>query len=638
MTTQMIPPDPLPTDQPALDSPAKRGITRALLCILLVALFLLFFKSSDVLQLLGLAIAFLSINLFEPVFSVIDRADPFVWHILVKAGSGLRHIISFHIPGIGRGIKMRSHFIIPVVCVIVVVYLLFHSAVSDAASSFNDFSCLRTSVPIPSAICNSGVGVTALPNGVRIGLITSAEQGPFDLSSLNGQERQVEAAIFQEDVAACSSSHITLAVVTLLSRTIEDPSGSVANGLDDLRGAYLAQHDYNATKAKYNLAEHNGRPFVSLCLVLANLGTLVTADQTSGSDLYSVPQVVQQLVQYNRHDPTFRGIVGFPYSSQVEEGISEFTTHWWGKLLLPIVSPSATSYKLSNIPNFYRVSPVDSKQATAMALFACGTLLKDNPKASVAIFTNSDSYSSSLSNKFTQSISDCVDAAHRHYEQYQNGNAISIQRAAQDAVQKNYSFIFFPGYEEDLDTLQAQIQQSIQQNPKAQFTILGGDGLTDIVNPNHNTFVTTYATVYAMPLDNNDEPSMQFLKEYTKQKFPLPYLAASVPGYTLLSQDVMRAYNATEAFTSTLENLAGRNLDATQENITKALESITFSGIGGQIAFQGDAPNSGIISDPQYTTVYIMCTSRNNAISLVATYDGNNLVLTKNLCLPTTSP
>lgn len=482
---------------------------------------------------------------------------------------------------------------------------------------------------------NSGVGITALPDGVRIGLITSADQGPFDLSSLNNQERQVEAAIFQEDAMACSGSHITLAVVTLLSRTIEDPNGSVSNGLDDLRGALLAQHDYNATKAAYNLAEHNGRPFVSLCLVLANLGTLVTADQTSGSDLYSVPHVVQQLVQYSRHDPTFRGIVGFPYSSQVEEAIYQFTTNWWGKLALPIVSPSATSYKLSNISNFYRVSPSDSKQAAAMALFACNTVLKNNPQASVAIFTNSDPYSSSLSNKFTQSISSCVDAAHRHYELYQNGSAVSIQRAAQDAVQNNYRFIFFPGYEEDLDTLQAQIQQSTQQNPAAHFTILGGDGLTDIVNPNHNTFVTTYATVYAMPLDNNDGPSMQLVKEYTQQKFPLPYLAASVPGYTLLSQDVMRAYNATKAFTSTLENLAERDLDTTQEHITAVLSSITFSGIGGQIGFQGDALNSGVISDPQYTTVYIMCTSRNNAVSLSATYDGNNLVLTKNLCLST---
>ncbi|GAC1666690.1 MAG: hypothetical protein PVS3B1_03060 [Ktedonobacteraceae bacterium] len=283
-----------------------------MLCVLLAILFLVFFKSSDVLQLLGLVIAFLSINFFEAVFSVIDRADPFVWNVLVKIASALRHTVSFHIPGIGRRIRSRLHIIIPIVCVVAIVYLLFHVSVSNALSTFNDFSCLHTSVPIPSIACNSGVGITSLPNGARIGLITSAEQGPFDLSSMNDEEKQVEAAISRENATACAGPHITLAEVTLLSRTIEDPVSSAAKGLDDLRGVYLAQHDYNATKAHYSLAERNGRPFVSVCLVVANLGTLVTADQTSGAELYSMPQVVQQLVQYARHDTNFRGIVGFP--------------------------------------------------------------------------------------------------------------------------------------------------------------------------------------------------------------------------------------------------------------------------------------------------------------------------------------
>lgn len=437
MTTQVIPPDPQ-------DLPSRNGITRTLLCILLIILFLVFFKSPDVLQWLALTLAFLSINLFEPVFSVVDRVDPFVWSILVKAGSRMRHIVSFHIPGIGRGIRSRSHFIIPVVCVIAVVYLLFHNAVGDSMSTFNDFSCLHTAFPVPSIVCNSGVGITALPNGARVGLITNAEQGPFDRSSMNDQEKQVEAVIFQENAKACSGPHVTLAAVTLLSRTIEDPSGSASKGLDDLHGVYLAQHDYNATKATYNPALRHGRPFVSLCLVIANLGTLVTADQTNGVDLYSVPQVVQQLVQYNRHDPTFRGIVGFPYSSQAEEAISQFTTRWWGKLVLPIVSPSATSYKLSNVPNFYRVSSSDNRQATAMALFTCDILMKNRANATVDIFTNSDPYSSSLSSKFKQSISDCKHPISTHDESYQNGDAASLQHATQRAIQKNYHFIFSP--------------------------------------------------------------------------------------------------------------------------------------------------------------------------------------------------
>lgn len=172
----------------------------------------------------------------------------------------------------------------------------------------------------------------------------------------------------------------------------------------------------------------------------------------------------------------------------------------------------------------------------------------------------------------------------------------------------------------------------MQQNSASQFTILGGDGLIDIVNPNHNTFVTTYATVYAMPLKKDNQSGMQLVEEYKQQKFPVPYLASAIPGYTLLPQGVIRSYNAMKAFTSTLEDLAGRNLDTTQENINNLLAPVSFDGIDGRIGFQGDAINSRVISDPQDTVVYIMCTGRNNTIGLVATYNGNSFVPEQGAC------
>src|SRR5262249_45972783 len=155
--------------------------------------------------------------------------------------------------------------------------------------------------------------------------------------------------------------------------------------------------------------------------------------------------------QYNRHDPTFRGITGFPYSSQALEAIGEFTGRWWGKLAVPIVSPSATSNQLSNIPNFYRVSSSDSRQAWVMANFICNTLkpTQSDKDAAIDIFTNSDPYSSSLSSEFDSSLPpDCFGKI-RH-DLYQNGNAASIQQAAQNAMQSGCRYIFFPGYEGDL--------------------------------------------------------------------------------------------------------------------------------------------------------------------------------------------
>jgi hypothetical protein len=219
-----------------------------------------------------------------------------------------------------------------------------------------------------------------------------------------------------------------------------------------------------------------------------------------------------------------------------------------------------------------------------------------------------------------------------------DGNAASIKKATQNAVRQGETFIFFPGYESDLDTLQAQIQSNALSRNMSQnsspITILGGDGLLDdIANPNHNTFASLYATVYATPLENSGSVSNPFFQEYKDQNFPIPYLAHVVPGYSLLPQDVIRSYNAVKAFTSTLNDLADRNLDATQENITNYLASTTFDGIEGHFGFQGSVINSQHISDPQSSSpVYIMCTDRDRSIRLVATYNGYTLTPIQDKC------
>jgi ABC-type branched-subunit amino acid transport system substrate-binding protein len=609
----------------------RRGITRFFLCLLLLALFLIFFKNSDIFQIFGIFATILSINLFEPIFSVIDRLDTTIWWLLNKLEMFLRALFTLHLPGAGRRIKGNSHVIISSISILLLLYLLFHTLVGTSIVELKDATCLRTGLPIPAAACNSGIGITQLPDAVSYGLITSAEQGRFDTSPLNSQEVQVENLIFQENQQACSGPHVTLVDVTMLSRTIEDPSDSASKGLDDLHGAYLAQHDYNATRASYNPALHGNLPFMSVCLAIANLGTQILADQTSAGNMYTLPSLVKQLVQFSRYDNTFRGIIGFPYSTQAMEALQEFQR--WGRQNIPIVSPSATSYKLSNEPNFYRVNPPDGTQGQAMAYYVCNVLAKNRPQATIDIFTNSDAYSGSLSSKFGGAITSCFDQFHIHYEPYQNGNAASIQAATKHAIAQKYTFIFFPGYEPDLDTLQAQIQSSTQDT-KPDITILGGDGLEDIENPNHDMFIPVYTTVYASPLKNDVPENQHLIQEYQDQHFLMPYLANAVPGYTLLPQEVIRSYNATKMFTSTLEELTQQNRTPTQATLNASLASVSFDGIGGYFSFQGDAFNSMYISDPQNANlpVYVMCTTRNHMIHLAATYYGAHLIPAQDQC------
>src|SRR5690349_9782917 len=91
-----------PQSQPQQNGPTPgRGITRFLLCLLLLALFLLFFKNSDAYQLFGVFATILGINLFEPVFSFIDRLDPVIWWLLFRIEAFLRALFTFHLRGAG---------------------------------------------------------------------------------------------------------------------------------------------------------------------------------------------------------------------------------------------------------------------------------------------------------------------------------------------------------------------------------------------------------------------------------------------------------------------------------------------------------------------------------------------------------
>lgn len=55
---------------------------------------------------------------------------------------------------------------------------------------------------------------------IHVGLIDSNEHGPFDRSNQNRPEKDIENKIWAEDKSACEAQHITLAVATTLSRSL----------------------------------------------------------------------------------------------------------------------------------------------------------------------------------------------------------------------------------------------------------------------------------------------------------------------------------------------------------------------------------------------------------------------------------
>ena len=408
----------------------------------------------------------------------------------------------------------------------------------------------------------------------------------------------------------------------MLSRTVEDASGSATNGLADLRGAFLAQQNYNASNSR-----------IRLCLAIASLGTLANADQESGlvqnsPDNYSLPLVIKQLIQFAHHDSTFHGIVGFPYSTQSQEAITTFQA--WPFTSLPVISPSASGDQLSAIKNFYRIVSPDRSQSKIMAQFFCSSLLRNQTSIAIDIFTDTpDAYSQSLQIGFEDNLKQCQNKSIRiEHDAYKNSDAASIQQAADNAVMKGVNYIFFPGYNTGLDTLETQLQ--IDQHSSSKISILGGDGLYDTIDVTHYSFSPIYATIFASPLtsDSSLNPSanqavvQKFMRGYISNKFPLPYLANSIPSYTLFPPHAILSYDATTAYTEAAKNFQTANF--TQNDFNKALSSVSFYGVSGYVILQGKGTEPTHTSDPNAGYVYIMCTDRAHTIHLIAQYESIN--------------
>lgn len=472
----------------------------------------------------------------------------------------------------------------------------------------NDFFCLKTS--LPWFTCSSGYGVSTLPDGVHIGLIGDNSYGPFDQSILNQDEMKVEKLIFGENWQACIGQHITLVAITMLSRTVEDPLSGATLGLQNLQGDYLWQHHYNAMHLP-----------IRLCLAIANLGTPDTANENSSlvkgcPDCYSMPQVIYQIAQLAHSDPNVRGIVGFPYSQQVVEALDTLKSYP-SLANLSIISPSASSDNLSNTNNFYRIDAPDQSQGGAMAKFFCSFLVRRQPvvSASIAILTDSsDAYSGDLPLDLKNSIS-CLDPEKiPPLINYTNGDSQSIQTAVDIALKQDHAkYLFFPGYDEDLDTVESEIR-SVLRSSFNTVTILGGDGLNNVDATTHYAYNLVYAATFAQALPLSD-PIVQDIKS---DGFSKPYYAGSSSKELWIPKDMLLAIDAVRAFTQTLQTPLHANF--TQEDFNAALKSVHFIGESGEIQLQGNRINSRHLSDRDHEIVYITCYDHNHTLNRMDSY------------------
>jgi hypothetical protein len=448
--------------------------------------------------------------------------------------------------------------------------------------------------------CDSGIGVEAASyQGVYLGLT-----GPYRLTeferdgSLNVAERDADKVIATNNRSACKASqaHTTLAIVTMLSRTVKDPSTSADFvGLGSLRGVALAQAGYNA-----------GHPNDNICLVIDNLGDSETAAS-------AIPSALRRLALYARYDPTFGGIVGLPFSDQAKSAID---SGFPGGRSIPVVSPTASSMELSDKPGFHRIVSPDEAQAGAMATFLSQQTLLSSSTTVGIIKDDTNTYVASLASEiqtYLHSI-DKLSPDRVQVYQYRLHDLSSLRNQVMKALRDGRSYLYFSGYAYDLNTVEDTIESYQQADPtrRAPVTILGGDGICDLESYVQNPYVPVICTGYAGPINVKVQHSTPCGSDFAagyRDRFD-NNLPQDGP-WTLYPSDAILWYDAVCAAGQAIADRDSRDASVT---LADSLRTVSFTGLTGTTTF---SVRPGASSDPDAKDIYIQCADRQRGLHVL---------------------
>jgi len=390
-------------------------------------------------------------------------------------------------------------------------------------------------------------------------------------TALQHDSNDAEALIYRENMRVLSSGapYVTFAVATMLT----GDSSLIGVGRDDLQGAYVAQKEYND-----NATLHGG---VKVRLLIANSGS-----QTTSADL-----VARQIVQLAKGDPTFVGVMGWPYSSRTVVAIHTLT-----QANIPLMSQTSSSDELTNIsPYFFRVAPANKIQGVVGARYAEHTL---NAKTAVVFVDPADTYSQSLAQDFVQQFQ-ADGATILATEDYTKGQVNTIAARVADAASHHPDIIYFSGYASDVDAL-------ISNPQSGSVPVMGGDALYELSGyPNTSGLNRLRFTAFAYP----DEWDVQgykakptFFNDYPNYFDPARLHKGSPYGFTRADNDVMLSYDAMIALLKGVNNeLSAGKTKPTPTDLQQGLQQISgnngFQGVSGQIAFgaNGDPVNKAIV-------------------------------------------
>jgi hypothetical protein len=553
--------------------------------------------------------------------------------------------------------KLHNNSILLFIIFGLVIYS-FTSVPSMIQQESYESLCTQNQNPLLS-FCGDGIGVARIPvdvdmnnrhimSSMNIGIIDTRnkDQGPFNQydANNNGVEQGLENKIFEQNQKCPGQAYVSLIVATSLSQTVTDIGLSSNVGLDILRGAYMAQYNFNQ-----NSSQH------CLHLLIANFGTKDVAWQT-------IPTLMKQIKLYAKSYPqNFMGIVGLPFSLSVAATLYS-RSNIPGMDDIPIISSSAVANSFAkpndsaSLPNnfytnFYRiVSPVSSGSKVFvdfMANHSDGYLAPANTKT-VLFQDPNDQYTKSLGDAIFADYSGNIKRINYTIGQphtFKKGIDYILANECKSSQQQpcNPIQIIFAGYGDDLSILKNKLVALQEKKDLTQPTIriIGGEGLYDLGSYNIGAYANLFFVINASyawinPASHTD--GIPIPSKYQNCSDPRPYYSepfncefrdffqqvypANIYGSELAGTNVLLMYDAVQAFL-----IAWLNSDKDpiiRQVITKHWSNVAFQGVSGKIQFsqykrlvnEGDDPNN-----PLNKPRYIACTDSHSHTYIVAKYD-----------------
>lgn len=183
--------------------------------------------------------------------------------------------------------------------------------------------------------------------------------------------------------------HVTVVVSTILSTNQLEPRHGLSVGVNELRGAYLAQRSWNG------FGDHAEPPPFYVRIVLANLGG-------QSEEAEQVDDKIRDLV---RQDPTVLGVTGLGQTRpSVIEAVDSLGPDGGSQGGIPMVASALSGGAFTGERYFFRVAVTNERQAKVGARYLAGLQHAEDRKPFI-LADSTDPYSKELAKHYDTELS-----------------------------------------------------------------------------------------------------------------------------------------------------------------------------------------------------------------------------------------